>query len=272
MSENNCSCSKCGIGLYRKPSRLRKYKDQFCGNECKAEFSIGKRTGRDNPYCKFKKLDDSMFSNVTTLTEAQAYFLGFVASDGHVKKRQVFIKINKKDIDILEKFKTSLDIESEIKIVKDTFSELTISSKQMAFDLCSILGVDYEAKSHKKSHSVKFPIGLSEENYRHFTRGFFDGDGWVNKEVGRHSVPVCGFTTNSTDMRRGIYQKVNVRGYESLSTSSIKYSGSKFTAFLDYIYKDATIYLNRKYALYQKHKEYKPRFPVRSSTYIKEKE
>jgi hypothetical protein len=248
------------------------YKDHFCGNACKIKYSIGKRAGRNNPSCLFKSLDDLMFSDASNLNEYSSYFLGFIASDGHVRKRQIVIKINKKDIDILEKLKHYLSIESPIKMIEGNFCELTISSKRMCQDLCLLLGIDYNSKSHKKSHSIKFPLGLSEENYRHFIRGFFDGDGWVAKSLDHHGIPSCGYTTNSIDMLLGIYHKANIIAYFNKKGMSIKYTGRSFLAFLDYIYKDSSIYLDRKFKLFSIHKTYCPKHNMKKAIYIKDKE
>lgn len=260
------NCSYCGTELNRKPSRIAMYNRQYCNSSCKEKSESILFSGRNNPACKYSQINDFMFSDIDILKEEHAYFLGLIASDGHVRKKQITIKLNLKDIDILQKINKRLNINVDIKIVKEEFCELLISSKQICKDLCFILGIDYKNKSHKKSHYVKFPQGLSEENYRHFIRGFFDGDGHIMKKLDNHGIPECGFTTNSQDMRMGIYKKANIRG--CVGDSRVKYSGRKMVAFLDYIYQDSTIHLDRKYNLYLKHKDYKPKHNMKNSIYL----
>src|SRR6476469_1999984 len=59
-----------------------------------------KSTGRNNPNCKYKSLDDCFFDNVDT--EEKAYFLGWIASDGSISKNgSINIFVQKKDAGIL---------------------------------------------------------------------------------------------------------------------------------------------------------------------------
>ena len=50
-----------------------------------------KNSGRDNPNCKYKDLDDHLFSNIDT--EDKAYLLGFIAADGFINPNNSFIFI-----------------------------------------------------------------------------------------------------------------------------------------------------------------------------------
>jgi len=46
------NCSFCGKSLNRKPSRIKKYKNQYCDNSCKNKHQKVISTGKDNPNYK----------------------------------------------------------------------------------------------------------------------------------------------------------------------------------------------------------------------------
>ncbi|MBC8427537.1 MAG: hypothetical protein H8D97_01460, partial [Proteobacteria bacterium] len=59
-----------------------------------------KASGRNNPNCKYKTLNDNFFNQPNT--EEKAYILGFIAGDGHLgQDGKVLIQIHKKDILLL---------------------------------------------------------------------------------------------------------------------------------------------------------------------------
>jgi len=74
--------------------------------------------------------DESYFECVDT--EYKAYFLGFISADGCVRQRTkkcklLSININKKDIDILEKFKVAINFSGEISMCNIRSKMCTIS-------------------------------------------------------------------------------------------------------------------------------------------------
>lgn len=109
-------------------------------------------------------------------TEEKAYFLGFIASDGHVSKQNVItFSQHKKDIDILEKFKNSIQSDAPIRIKKD-YAIFTFRSKRIAKRLNEI-GISndktFTLSVFRILQSVPAPLQI------HFARGFFDGDGGI---------------------------------------------------------------------------------------------
>ena len=93
------------------------------------------------------------------------------------------------------------------------------------------------------------PAGLTP----HFVRGYFDGDGCITHEG--HLT----FTSNSKTMLSDLERlfTVNVPGYVKLHhlyryRKCWKLIKSKFQALgiYEFMYRNATVYLNRKYARY----------------------
>src|SRR6185295_9329397 len=109
----------------------------------------------------------------------------------------------------------------------------------------------------KKSHKIVLP-DLSPDLYPHFIRGFFDGDGSIS--IRKDGQPQFNMTSNSLFLEqcRAILATAglnpNVRlgkrkrdGVEDV-TCSLIYTGSGNTRkFGTYIYRDATVFLPRKF-------------------------
>lgn len=96
-----------------------------------------------------------------------------------------------------------------------------------------------------KTHSVRFPA-IPKHLDRHFLRGFLDGDGYINQEA-------FGWVTNP-HMANDLQQVCIEHGFEELKRFRLKHSKSSQTVkgsprhheVIKWIYKDASIFLNRK--------------------------
>ena len=192
-------------------------------------------------------------------TEAKAYFLGFIMTDGNVSIRHcsspaIRLQIQTSDNYILEKLKLEYGTDNKISICnrKTSMSELRVHSKKMAQDL-EKYGV-VPCKTGKE----QFPINkIPKYLIRHFLRGFFDGDGWVTitthgKSKPRLNVGFCGNVNVIPQIKDYLTKELGVYNLkptfkERDNLSSIIY-GSKndVKKLYDYFYQDATIYLTRK--------------------------
>jgi hypothetical protein len=106
----------------------------------------------------------------------------------------------------------------------------------------------------RKSLILKYPEWLPDELFRHFIRGYMDGDGTISTTryassfVGTYEF--CEAVQNKIlellHIKSGIYHDKRKNHCYSLNIKNYKDSKT----FLDYIYQDATIYLQRKYDIY----------------------
>lgn len=101
-----------------------------------------------------------------------------------------------------------------------------------------------------KTFKLEFP-NIKEKYYSHFIRGYFDGDG--SFPSGRHGAGFSlvgrqGFLEKVRDIliencklnKVGVYKRVNIY--------TLNYGGQiQMKRITDYLYKDATIFLQRKY-------------------------
>jgi len=203
-------------------------------------------------------IDSSFF---TKNTEATYYVAGFIAADGTLssmeKRYSIEIALKAKDINQLEKIKTL--VKSTAPITKYNIKlennlhgvcRFVMNSKKMYNDLLRFNIVP------SKTLTYKFPI-LDNNLVQHFMRGYFDGDGsWSkNANLDRISFRLLG-TKDFLEEYLKILQN-NVSGiidnkviYKSNHSNvfCLDFGGNPISGRIaDFLYKDATIFLDRKY-------------------------
>jgi hypothetical protein len=208
---------------------------------------------RDNSFNSRKyNMDEDFFEVIDT--EDKAYWLGFIMADGWITSGKVLgIKLHPKDKSHLQKFLISTKSNYPIHhgITTHGYSKggeyvlLNITNKKLYQDLHD------KGVLIKKSKKLEFPNKIPNDLINHFIRGYFDGDGSVFKRNdGYFGVSILG-TENFlkkilelSDIHKKIYKyKKKEIHYISLCCRGVK-------KFLDFIYKDSNIYLERKKEIY----------------------
>ena len=184
-------------------------------------------------------------------TEEKAYLLGFLYADGSISKNRNSIKIevHEQDSDILDKFINAIFIDNKPKISTDQkiYKYITITSKYMKEDLIA------QGCVPNKTFLVTMPK-LEKEMINHFFRGVYDGDGSIaigsNKRV---RVCLTGYDKFLTEVGNILFNNDIVPRYQQVKPKVSNLIISKkadVIKCLDFLYKDSSIYLNRKYAKY----------------------
>lgn len=199
-----------------------------------------------------------IFENIDT--EEKAYWLGFLYADGCVgsKESKVELSLAEKDLRHIEKFRSFIGIENKIsyrpKVKAYRYSFRSSSCKE---DLIK------QGCLPKKSLILKFPTEqqVPRSLIRHFVRGYFDGDGWFSNTQGCFQVGLIG----TENFLKGFLEnaKMEYKGNKIFNVhrenGAKKYVFSAYKdvlSFLDWIYKDSKIYLDRKYEHYLDFLEY----------------
>jgi hypothetical protein len=208
--------------------------------------------------------DEKFFERIDT--EEKAYFLGFILADGciSVKRNYLKIGISSKDIIILKEFNRIM--KSDVKIHtyphKGSFSgeryelsSLTFISPKIVSDLNN-LGI-----GERKTFTVIPPI-IDESLEHHFWRGVMDGDGHISlyntknlKHVPNIEFGICGNMSTMSSLstfltKYGIDHKIT----PDKSIFRIRLTNRRALKILDILYKNSTIFLDRKKANYMMYK------------------
>lgn len=244
----NTNCVICDLEMSLKKSefeRRNKNGEITCSAKCIGVLRSKKYLGRSNPNTKYD-LDDNFFKNVDT--EQKAYILGFIASDGSIAKTgEISIEIKNIDREILEKMRDVVCKDVPVRDDKPEVGDHSVvrfCSKTMTKDVCKWLKI----KTGKKDSKVQMP-NLKNKLKWHFLRGFFDGDGTIRKKVKGRSID-CGISTHSDDLRNSIEKLCTMGCCNSNKWKQISWSGDNAIEFLDKLYSNANIYMERKYNTY----------------------
>lgn len=210
-----------------------------------------------------RRLNQDFFNTIDT--EEKAYWLGFAMADGCITRTEANGPYNRfcfclkgDDISHLEKLNKSLDADYPIKTktninkkldFETTICEIRISSRILCDNLIR------NGVVPNKTGKEILPDTVPQELIKHFIRGFFDGDGCLAK------TKKIDFSCSSKfiiDSIHDYFKKeldIDFHIYKSDDYSipfyrmeSNHYKNNKIV--LDHLYKDATIYLDRKYNLY----------------------
>jgi len=205
----------------------------------------------------------------STDTENSFYLAGFIAADGCVMSKGgskvLSIGLSNKDKIHLEKIRSALGAENpihdyDVKTSKqnpnwnDTVkSEMKISSTQIYSDLQRF------NITERKTHTLTLPDWIKDHPLRHhFIRGYIDGDGCFSSAVGKGRkvrqvfFSVRGTTQFLTSLRSILETDLNLdeRTKDIRINNGIgvlEYVGNRVCkALAEYLYRDATIYLDRK--------------------------
>ena len=194
------------------------------------------------------KCDTNIFKNIDT--EEKAYWLGFLYADGYVNDKGVELTLKAEDLEHIKKFKAFMKSEHKISYKKNTNAyRICITSQEIAQDLINL------GCTQCKSLILKFPTEKQVPKYliHHFMRGYFDGDGCIsaNKEKGYYNLSVLG-TKEFLDEYENILMKELKKEKRNKRTQNgqalgIQYGGRmQLLKIYNFLYKDATIYLERK--------------------------
>lgn len=189
----------------------------------------------------------------------KAYILGLLYADGNRSGNSNTITINLQegDRDILDKIKNCIGFSGPLMYIdyhsrdnRQNQWKLVISNKHMAEQLYQYGVVP------NKEFKVEFPKFLNEELLPHFIRGYLDGDGCICKTEKRVSLTgtemLLSGIKSYVENKLGIHFSLSHYNKKNPITCDIRIAGrNQCKKFLDYIYDNATIYLNRKYELYQ---------------------
>ena len=216
----------------------------------------GERLNRRGPRRTYT-LNEEMFEKIET--EAQAYWLGFLLADGRVSQTGSGNWICRVDLATIDRchlvsLADAVGSNAPIPIGHD--------GESVYIDLCSAklcrALVSLECGPNKTStHGTPcVPVELMH----HFYRGFFDGDGSLFYMPKNHAwrFDVVGSPRFIRDCQHWLVRNVNVAYTKLIVPKSspvsltCRYSGgTQIERICRTIYRDATIWLPRKFATYQ---------------------
>lgn len=196
------------------------------------------------------KFDDTIFETIDS--EEKAYWLGFLYADGSVSSANNTVELSLKSLDInhLIKFKHFLNFEENKHIFQDDVRcRFQFSNKKVKEDLCALGCIP------KKSLILTFPSEkqVPQEYIKDFIRGYIDGDGCLYIKPNNSPFLSIAGTKEFLQELLNVTNWKNNKIYNPPNTNiyTIAWGGKYVLDYLDYIYENATVFLDRKYEKYQ---------------------
>lgn len=206
-------------------------------------------------------------------SEQKAYFLGLLMADGSIYNDKLTLSLSGVDGGMINAFGRAISngeyplYEYTPKNSKQVAYRITISNKKICESLQR-----YTTWRNKSLH-LSPPENISEPYIKHFIRGYFDGDGhisyWYYKQSKKDEQGIGGLKYNFSITSTFAFCEWTMRVFASLGVNSyiIKNKGNSHSLLvsggiqvqkvLDYMYKDATIYLERKHSKYKEITDYR---------------
>lgn len=214
-------------------------------------------------------IDESYFDVIDS--QNKAYIIGLLSADGcnSKEKSTISLALEECDKEILEKIRVEMKNEHPLEYIdysnKHDFGYTYKNQYRMLIfstHMCNTL--EKIGVIPNKSLLLEFSSAIPEQFYSDYVRGIFDGDGTLGvKSINTYKGKICANIT-STYMfcikLQNILKNMNINTVIKESsnhngiTCDIRISGLDDTKkFLDWIYKDANLYLQRKYDIYVLH-------------------
>lgn len=219
-------------------------------------------------------LNDSYFNQINT--EEKAYFLGLLFTDGtNYENGYIKIDLIESDCYILERLKKSINYTGDIHHYPAE-SKIINGKKYSCQPSCRLSFLSREMSKTLSDYGIipnKSKLGNYVKNnvipdylYNHWVRGLIDGDGgidyWIDNENTGHKkfqINFCSVEDSVNKLADFLGNKFNCKPciqdrYPDKDNNNLQLciSGNKIVREItDWLYKNATIYLQRKYDKYQ---------------------
>ena len=200
------------------------------------------------------RVKDNLFNNINT--EYDAYWLGFCLADGYINDVGQF-ELSLKSTDYLHLYKFAEYIEYTGNIVESQ----PVKCNNKIFYRCRLNFATQHLVSNfhkfgivpRKSMIMDLPENIPNELFRHFVRGYFEANGFLSHRNGKKlvvSFSGCNLIiTKLVNLIPGNFSlRIDPRRHKNYLIANSCSNRSKL--FLNYIYSDCSIYLDRKYEKY----------------------
>ena len=209
---------------------------------------------------------DLSFFSLDKQSTDMAWILGFIASDGTIRKdsNEIKISLSIKDKDVLEKIKIAINLDEPIK-------EYTTTT---GYDCCSLKWTCEEHKKDLALYSVvpqktfilKPPYLLNKKYWIDYIRGYFDGDGSVNfiesngkKHYTALRWQVCSATKEILQFILDVLEsygippvKIQTQKRKNNPLYCIQYSTNSTKKIYNILYTENCLFLDRKKKQFEK--------------------
>lgn len=210
------------------------------------------------------RINENFFDNIDT--EEKAYILGLFYADGsnNIRRYKAYIMLAEQDVDILKKIKNIISPDKPLLYSKRKNNNPKHQNSYMFYIDNKHISIQLEKLGcvTNKTFKLTFPEWLDNNLCNHFIRGYFDGDGHIGIYGNRIRISIVStesFCNSIKDILNTLDIKISklyCRFPERHNnTRDVRINNNKQSlVFLNWIYNNASIYIDRKYNKYQEAK------------------
>lgn len=201
--------------------------------------------------------------------EEDAYWLGVMYTDGWIRSDTNKIGLGSTDLDLIEKWKNYTKSSNKIQIKPgETLSGKPLPEGRVCKQAKDFYTLEFSSKQTKnnlinlgcvpaKSKILQCPTTDQVPDYLlfHFLRGLIDGDGWITYNIDKHHYSIGLLGTQH--LLENLLTRARILHYGNLHKKEASniwefgcYKKENVEHILQLIYKDATIYMDRKHQAY----------------------
>lgn len=207
------------------------------------------------------KLDPNLNHNFfqTIDSEEKAYLLGFFAADGTINKQGngMAILIQAEDVEILDCYKKAFNDKKDYYFYpakKNTHKDRLKIEINSYINKQNLINLGFPCRKTYEMFSLPSSI-MDESLYRHFIRGYFDGDGSIMLPTSNSRNTVFKITSSNTKFLmfcKNIFESLGCfnitieRFNNNLASNLIVKNKESIMLIRNYLYKDSHYFLKRK--------------------------
>ncbi|MEK6833720.1 MAG: LAGLIDADG family homing endonuclease [Nanoarchaeota archaeon] len=215
---------------------------------------------REQTYNKRKyEIDENFFEKIDT--EEKGYWLGFLWADGYLNKVSLNLTLSIKDKEHLKKFLISLKTNRPLQEYNYSYADIVrvnVPNKKIIQDLRNLDFLN-------RKGFPKISINLTN----HFLRGVFDGDGCIRLTKNNDAYFSLMAEKEFLEfIQKNIFSKININQNTKLkkrhkdsksNVLAIELGGrDNIKKLYDYLYKNSTIFLERKKKIFEEIEKERP--------------
>lgn len=222
--------------------------------------SIIKRFNIKNYNTEYPKCNHNYFDTIDN--EEKSYLLGFFIADGWIDKNRFGISIQEEDNYLLNYYQKFCNSKIYTKNRNNHKNSKNISTIRWTSLKMKETFKDYNIIQNKTYNTFfEFPFDkIDINNIRHFIRGFIDGDGSFESNKGTFTITLVNTSYNFMIQIGNIIEELDngiEKNIKRIKGKTVDYYTLRFNFFrknkpekvlkiYNYLYKDSTIFLQRK--------------------------
>ena len=191
--------------------------------------------------------DQHVYNPFISSTPTSAYLLGYILGDGNISvRRDNYYTVNIASKDYTHIRQMACIFGGNIKIIKNTKGAFTCWSINIVDQAVCHSLLELGIKPRKSTEPSNIDYVWIGHNFNHFIRGLIDSDGCICRKKNSLYIEIAGHESYIKQISDMMPEQWGVYKNDSIFVIAKRGNSKDKLAFYSYLYKDATIWLQRK--------------------------